>query len=453
VPGEALERRESAARWRSIAQGTLSALAMRGIGAMAGLAAVPITVGYLGPERYGVWMTIAATLAWLSLSDLGVLNELTNVLAAARASGDTARARAAVSTALLAVAAVTLSLLVVGAATFRLVNWPGLLGVAPGQAATETAPAVAVAVALFLVELPLGVVGRVYVTQREGGEGNAWEAVAALASLGAVLGVTRGSGGLPALVVAWSGSRVLVLLASAAWLFGFRHPELRPRLGFFRVDMVRGLLGRGGAFFLAQAAALVLFSTDNIIIARVLGPAAVTPYSVTWRLFGISTLLVSLAFPYLWAAHADALARQDREWVVAALRRSVGAALLAAVVLVVPFVILGRPLIRLWAGPAAVPTGALLVWMGLWHLIHAPMTALASFLNAAGQVRVQAWAGSLSAVANVILSVFLARRFGLSGVIAATVVSYLAINAVPTLLAARRTVQSLSARPMDARRS
>jgi len=350
------------------------------------------------------------------------------------------------------VAAVALVLLCIGAAFFGLVDWPGALGVAPGRAAAEAAPAVAIAVTLFLVELPLGVVGRVYVTQREGTEGNAWEAAAALASLGAVLGVAQGAGGLPALVLAWSGARVLVLLASAVRLFGFRHPELRPWLGSFRPEMVRGLLGRGGAFFLAQAAALVLFSTDNIIIARVLGPAEVTPYSVTWRLFGISTLLVSLAFPYLWAAHADALARQDREWAVAALRRSAGAAAMVAAVLVVPFVLLGRPIIRLWAGPAALPTDALLLWMGLWHLVHAPMTALSSFLNAAGQVRVQAWAGSLAAVANVVLSVLLARRFGPSGVIAATVVSYLALNAVPAVLAARRAVRSLPAQRMDATR-
>jgi hypothetical protein len=42
---------------------------------------VPLTVHYLGAERYGVWLTISSLLIWMQISDFGLAgNALINVL-------------------------------------------------------------------------------------------------------------------------------------------------------------------------------------------------------------------------------------------------------------------------------------------------------------------------------------------------------------------------------------
>jgi hypothetical protein len=46
----------------------------------------------------------------------------------------------------------------------------------------------------------------------------------------------------------------------------------------------------GGMFFVIQIAMVLIFQTDNLIIAHFAGAAAVTPYSVAYRLFGYTTL-------------------------------------------------------------------------------------------------------------------------------------------------------------------
>ena len=43
---------------------------------------VPLTIHYLGSERYGVWLTISSLLTWMALTDFGLSgNALVNVLA------------------------------------------------------------------------------------------------------------------------------------------------------------------------------------------------------------------------------------------------------------------------------------------------------------------------------------------------------------------------------------
>ena len=200
-------------------------------------------------------------------------------------------------------------------------------------------------------------------------------------------------------------------------------------------------------FFLVQIAALVLYSTDNIIIARVLGAESVTSYSVTWSLLALTQILTTAAFPYLWAAYGEALARRDGAWVARMLRRSLilGTGVTAALLL--PLTLFGDTAVRLWAGPEAVPTRAVLYWMAAWNLVLAPAQAIAAFLNAAGKVDVQVWAGLATAFVNVVLSVWLARAYGPAGVIAATVVSYLAFAALPTAVVATRTLRGLRPNP------
>ncbi len=432
-------------RFRGIAQGALSALGTQGTGLLVSLASVPLTVGYLGAERYGAWMVMSSLLAWLAVTDFGLGNALTSSLSSAYGRDDAHGAGELVSTGFWALSAIALVLLGVGAFAWRRVDWPNLLNVRSAQAVGEVGPAMGLAFALFCLASPLAMVDRVYTSRQQGAVGNAWGAAANVATLAAIVAATRTRGGLVALVAATSGASLAVKLASAAWLFA-RRPELRPRWSSFDRRVAMGFAVRGGEFFFVQIAALVLYSTDNVIIARVLGASQVTPYSVAFRLFTLPGLGLSLAFPYLWAAYAEALARGDNGWVLRTLRLTTTAATIVGAVVSLPLVVFGREIIRLWAGAAATPPMAVLAWMGLWSLVLAPANSVVCLLNAAGRVRWQVWTGVLCAVANVMVSVWWARVFGISGVIAATVTTYLAISAIPLAIVGGRVVRSLRGR-------
>ncbi len=426
-----------------IARGALTALGARGIGMVVSLLTVPVTVGYLGGERYGALMAIFSMLAWVTIADLGLGNELNNLLAEAVGRDDQQGVRRAIASAFWLLLAVTAIVLVAGALTWRLVDWPAVFNVRSPEAVAEVGPAMGLAFALFCLAFPLSVVDRVLVSLQRGATANAWAIAGNVTTLVAVLLAARTRGGLVALVAAMAGTPLVVKGVTASWLFLAHRPVLRPGWSAVSRRTATLLLRRGGTFFLVQVAALVLYSTDNIIIARVLGAEQVTPYSVTWSLLGLTQVLTTAAFPYLWAAYGEALARGDVGWMARMLRRSLLVGTAVTALLLLPLTLFGEPIIRAWAGPEAVPTRALLWWMAAWYFMLTPAQAVAAFLNANGKTGVQAYTGIVTALANIGLSVFLARRYGTSGVIAATVLTYAAFAAIPVAIATIRTARAL----------
>ncbi len=432
-----------AVRFAAVVQGAVSALGVQGVGVFVGLVSVPLAVGYLGAERYGAWVTIGSIIAWLSVADLGLGNELTNALSSARARAE-AEAREVVASAFWGLAAVSAIVLALGTVAWSLVDWPALMNVRSPESAREIGPAVGLAFAFFCAGLPLTLSERVLVTIQRGAIHNAWAVASSVASLAAIVAAIRLRGGLVTLVTTTAGIGFTMRLASTAWLYWRYEPNLRPGWRAFRPRLAWRLFGRGKDFFLVQIGALVLYSTDNIIIARILGPTEVTPYAVAWRLFTVPNLILTAAFPYLWAAYADAMARRDTAWAVRTLRVSTIAATTLAVGLALPLALTGRDLIRIWAGAAAVPPWPVLAWMCVWSAVLAPANSAVCFLNASGVVRWQVWIGSLTAAANVGLSILWARSYGISGVIAATVVSYVAVGVTPLAVVVRRVVRGLT---------
>src|SRR3954465_9271495 len=63
-----------------------------------GLLLVPITINYINPVQYGVWLTLSSIITWFNLFDLGLGNGLKNKLAETNALGETTESRVYIST-------------------------------------------------------------------------------------------------------------------------------------------------------------------------------------------------------------------------------------------------------------------------------------------------------------------------------------------------------------------
>jgi len=188
---------------------------------------------------------------------------------------------------------------------------------------------------------------------------------------------------------------------------------------------------------------MVVFSTDNIIVSHYLGAAEVTPYSVTWRVVSLGSVLQALVFPALWPAYAEANARGDAAWI----RRTFAVVMRTTIVLNLAWaaglVAFGRFGIRLWAGHDAVPPLTLLLAMACWSVIAGFMTAQSCLLGALNRTRVQAIASVLAAVVNIATSIVLVVRIGSLGVILGTIISYLVILVVPQSVAVTYAMRGL----------
>lgn len=421
-------------RLRAIVHGAVSGLASRALAIVVSLLSVPLTIHYLGTERFGVWALLASILAWLRLADIGIGNGLNNAISRAHGQERPDLIRAHVSTALMLMTGISALLGLVLAISWHWIDWVSLFGLTSPVAVQQVGPAMVATAVIFLLSFPLSISQRVYIATQEGKLANGWQATGNVASLVALVIATQTRGGLAWLVVAVYGTTLLVDATSSLWLFRLRRRAIRPSFRLFSSDSVSALMNTGLKFFLIQIMALVVFESDNFVIAHFLGASHVASYSITWKLFNYTSLPQTVLFAYIWVAYGEAIARGDTAWVRRAFRGHVAFSLGVTAALVVPLIFLAKPLVRIWAGADVVPTTELVLLLALWNLINAYCSPLACLFAAADHLKAQLVYGACSMVANLALSIYLVQRWGVPGVIAATVISFGILVCAPSTI-------------------
>ncbi len=421
----------SGERYRRVALTALASGAAKAIGLLAMLVSVPLTVSYLGEERYGLWMTVSSTVALLGFADLGIGNGLMNAVSEANGLGDRAAALRSVSSAVFVLLAAAALLAAAFALAYPHIPWPRLFNVRTALAAREAGPAMAVFAACFAAGIPLGVVERVQLGYQEGFANGLWRCAGSLLGLLLLLLAIRAEAGLPWLVAALAGPPPLAALANAATLFGRRRPWLRPSARHVSRAEAGRLLRLGFLFFVLQLAMVAALSSDNIVAAQLLGPEAVTRYSVPGRLFGVVPLVLGMLLYPLWPAYAEAVARGDRAWA----RRTLGRSLLVCLGLAGPACLLllacGRRLVSLWVAPELAPSPGLLAGFAAWTLLSSVGGAMGMFLNGTGVVRLQVICASLFAAVSLAAKVVLVPLLGLPGIVWGTAAAYALCASAP----------------------
>lgn len=412
-------------RHRRIAAAALTALLSKGTFLIVTALLVPVMVRYLGPEGYGLWATISSAVMLFVVLDIGIANTLTNLISEAFAEDDQEKAAEYFATAFWLVLGIASTL---GTAAF--VNWPhipwvGLFGVRSPALARQTSPAMAAAFIALLLALPTGLATRILAGYQEMHVANVFAAGGSVVSLIAVLVGVHTHQSLPILVIGYSGATVAANGVCLFWICFFHKPWMKPWPSRIQKSMIGTIFHSGGLFFVIQITSLVVFNSDNFVISHYLSPAQVTPYNVTWRLTYYITAVQALFFSSLWPAYSEAYARGDLEWIRKTYKRN---RWMTSVVLAVGCAILlpgGRLIIRLWAGPAAVPSPLLLSLMCLWMIIFAFATNQACLMGATSRISKQTVAAILAAAVNLALSLLWVRQMGSVGVLLGTIVSYL----------------------------
>lgn len=421
-PGE--HRRASRRRYRSILMAVLSALCGKGTSLIVNAITIPLTVRYLGNESYGLWVTISSTVTMYFVLDIGIANTLTNLISEAFARDDRDLAASYATTAFWLISGIAALL---GAATWLVwpwIHWGSLFHVQDPALVGETSRTVAIASLLFLAALPTGLATRILAGYQEVHLANWFATGGSMLSFLAVIAVVYRHGSLPVLVAAYAGSPVAANACCLLWIWIFHKPWLRPWPKRIRTAVIGRIFHSGGQFFVVQMAGLVVANSDNLVISHYLSPAAVTPYNIAWRLVSYFIGIQAIVFPAVWPAYSEAYARGDLSWVrktYSRMRRMTLMYLAAGVAFLLLF---GQQVIKLWAGPAAVPSLLLTRLMCVWMVLSVITINQACLMGATGRVMRQAVASGLAAAVNLVLSIWWVRSLGPPGVLLGTIVSY-----------------------------
>jgi O-antigen/teichoic acid export membrane protein len=395
------------------------------------LITVPLTLKYLGNERFGLWMTISSVLAMAAFADFGVGNGVLNTVAKAFGKDDMEGVRRAVSSGFFALNSIAAFLLLLFFAIYRFVNWADFFRVVSPQARSEAGPALAVFAMCFALNISMDVVQRVQLGLQQGYRYGLWQLCGNAMGFVGVLGGIWLHVSLPVLVVAIAGAPIFATTLNTIHFFGFVRPDLRPSRDLVSRDVISQITRLGGFFFILQVVVAVSYSADNFIIARMLGAVRVPEYSIPQRMFALITMMSAMLIAPLWPAYGEAISRGDTRWVRRTLSRSLLLVFSSTCLVSGMLLLLSRHLIFWWVGPHINPPTVLLLGLAVWTVIDCCGNAVAMFMNGASIMRFQIVVASLFGIACVSTKFALVHRYGIVAVPWSTIVTYLLFSAFP----------------------
>jgi O-antigen/teichoic acid export membrane protein len=412
APDTSTAQGRSQDRYRRAALTGLADIVARGVNIGIGIVTVPLTLSYLGADRYGLWMVLTSSIAFLTFTDMGLSIGLLNALSNCHGRDDRLLPRRFVSSAMLALASVAVLLVLVAIYLLPLLPLSRLVKMESATGLRELLPTTQAMLIMFALGLPTGVIQSVYKAYQEGYKASLWLASGRIAAFAGVLVCVVLKLGLPALAAAVTGLPFVMLWISGLFLFR-RRAWLSPRPWAVSWRALKATFGRGMMSVLAQVGAVMLFSGPALVIANRLGAVAVTPFSVTQKLLSTMGILLSSIVMPLWPAYGEAKARGEWSWAKKTYWQSLQLGILIQASVFLVLTVLGRPIIRLWTGrPEAVPTFVLFMSINVWFLVTVLKTCTSIALNGLDHMIGQAFYNPLLALAGLAAGYWLVPYFG-----------------------------------------
>jgi O-antigen/teichoic acid export membrane protein len=433
--------KEDDPRFARVLKGGLSGAAGKATAVLVNAVSLPITIRYLGPEQYGFWVTISTTIMMLAVLDLGIANTLVNFISRAYAERSEEMAKRYYASAFWTTSAIAILLGLISTVIWPHIDWGKVFGLSDPAMARQAGKCAAISFGYVLLTLPLGLASKVMGGYQRVPVANLFAMINSVLGLGAIIFVVRMHGTVVDLMAVFCTAMLTGTILLNLWM-GLRHePRIRPTPRRVHLGAVREIMGHGMLFFILQLAGLAVFNTDNLIIAHFLGAEQVTPYAVTMRLVSYASVLQSLLVPSLWPAFSEAYVSHDLVWIRTAYHRVMRATLLTVIPTALFLGFAGHWIIRAWAGQAAVPGSVLLWGMCFWTVLLSITVNQGALLAAAQHLQLQTIYSSLAAILNLVLSVVLVQRIGVTGVLLATIISYLLFIVVPAAWQIRQILQ------------
>jgi O-antigen/teichoic acid export membrane protein len=436
-------------RHRRIALSALVAFLARLLNIVTVMMIVRLTVSHLGNDRYGIWMAATSLVAFTCFADLGLPQALVTLVAQNHGRDDRQALLRYVSSAFLMLALAAAIMIAALLALYPFIDWGRLLGAQSDTAAREAGPAFLVMAIGAVVVVPLSLAQSVRLGFQQNYLSSLWQAAASIIGLIATLAAVRSGAGLVVIAAIPVLAQISQYLADGVLLFGVQRPWLRPTLSAPTRQSVNVLMGVGALFCVLGVTRAIGFSSDNLVLARILGATAATQYNVPQRLFAILPLLLSFVLAPLWPAYTEAISRGDVQWVKNTLRRSLILTLAIVLPVDTALVVFGKQILHLWVGHAVEPSLPLMIGLAVSTALLSISGVPSMFLQGMGVVRFQVVTAILMAIANLALSIVLTYRIGITGVVYGSIISWLICVLIPSGIYIPRLLRSIERRAVS----
>jgi O-antigen/teichoic acid export membrane protein len=379
----------------------------------------PFILHRLGNLTFGIWVLSVSVIGYMSLLDLGMQNSVLRFVSKGYTQNDHEGASEIFSAALwirLQISPLVL-LLSLGIAY----AFPYIFKVPPELAGDARIAVVLIGITASISML-IGVFGGVLsALNRYDLQNLVILGQTAIRVTGVVL-VLRSGHGIVAiaaceLAAGLSGNLVLV------WIARRLYPALRIQLKVPRKETLKKIWSYSVYVFLTGVAVQLVYQTDNIIVGAFVSTSAVTYYAIANNLIRYATQVIrSLSTAFVPAASTYE-AEGNTDGLLMLYKNGTRAMVMVSLPMMVTLIFRGSTFIGLWMGPQySHRSGVVLIILSVGLLLSFANFTGGSIAFGIEKHKPVAIVSICEGVFNLVLSVILARRYGLYGVAIGTLI-------------------------------
>lgn len=394
----------------------LGSLLIRGISILVTLMLVPLTLGYVSSELYGVWLTISSLMVWLNFFDVGFTLGLRNKLTESIALQNWAKGKSLVSTTYFMMIVIFLPLCILLELCVPLVNWASLLNI-DSHYNIEIEKAMYILVFCFCTQMIANILTTVISAYQKVALSSSFTVIGNVLSLIVIFILTKYCPpSLLSLAFALSIMPIIVIIVASFILYGGKFRKVSPSIKHINTKYIKELFGLGIKFFIIQIQMVIMYQSTNFLISNLSGPNDVTAYNIAYRYISVALMLFNIILAPLWPAFTDAFTKKDYQWMNNIYKKMVKVYILSAICIVIMIAI--SPIVYdLWiADRANIPFTMTLV-VGLFILIQSWDALQVMLVNGIGAIKLQTYITIIGIVLHIPLSVLIGHFIGGYGVV------------------------------------
>lgn len=386
-----------------------------------GFLLTPFILHHLGQSDYGLWLLGGSVIAYGTLFDFGITGALTKYVAEYQARGEMHELKGVIATALTLYTLVGFAVIVLAFIFAPL--FPRLFNIPPGESETAIKLVRLMGVGLG-VSIPSGTTYAILRGLQRFGFINLITAGGTLLTASATVIVLLLGGDLLEMV-AVTIPLSLAMQIPAILLIKRASPELELSWRGASREWGRRVFLYSSSTMAIQTAGQLRNKTDEMVIASFLPVSSVTPYGIARRLSEATQILTQQFLRIILPLASQFDAEEDSGRLRALYLTGTRLTLATFLPIGLGLAVLAGPVLSLWVG-ARYAQYAYLVWvLVLAGFIFASLGTGSMILQGIARHKWIAVAGIVSGIVNLMSSIVLVQRIGLSGVAMGTLIANL----------------------------
>ena len=387
-----------------------------------GIVVTPIVLNFLGKTDYGIWIIISNILGYVNLFDFGITGSSRQLIAREKKDG---KDISTLSSQLLFLQIVIgLIILTFGLLTFS--HMPEFFNIS-NENIDQTKLVFILAILSLAVTFPISTYASILVGQQYIHQNAIIEFVIALLSISVQLTLLFAGFGLIALPIGLIFSKIFLFIIYYRSVKK-RFPNLHLHFRIFKWRELRPILGISSFWFMGSISAMIIYSSDSIVIGKFMDVSAVATYALSFRLVDfIRNRLYSFnkaAMPGLGQLFGSGNIERIRELY---LNTQYIVWIFSLIAFIIIFLFNGE-FVSLWVGKEYFVGNEINILFGAYLFMTFIFHSSSIIVSASLKIKEISLMRLLEALLNISLSIYFIVKFGYIGLIGSTVLALLTTN-------------------------